>query len=44
MPPLGLAKGGIHFSRGGGGGGGVKYPAEVSLVLKLFLKMNFEVR
>ena len=32
MPPLGFAKGGIHFSRGGnapprGGGGAVKYPA-----------------
>ena len=32
MPPLGFAKGGINFSRGGGGnaplgGGAVKYPA-----------------
>ena len=28
MPPLGLAKGGINFSRGGNAplGGGVKYP------------------
>ena len=30
MPPLGFAKGGIHFSRGGNApplGGAVKYPA-----------------